>query len=519
MEGRTFRISPFHSLRTQLCVGSIALLLITVVSISYFLIVHQKRILKHEIEKTVVFQGRNIALSSEKALLRSDPEFELFPLVKTILASSAGITSAVITDAEGIIYGARELQHLSKKYEMDVTDYERTPSDILLPDETLYQNDEVFSLRTPVRSLNKIVGYVHLSYSKQGLKDSMHRAFTITMIGSAVALSLGMILSLVLFRRISKPMGLLMEGVHRLGEGRLDTRISCPSRNEFRVLAESFNDMSTRIATAQEELVIKERMDHELEIAREIQGTLIPTRVHEPEGYQVAIFYQSATEVGGDYLDVIPLDRDNISLVMADVSGKGVPGLVVMGMLKIMVHSLVAQGLSPIQLIRELNVSLMKTLKPNMFVTFFIAKLNATTGRVVYSNAGHNPLVIYNRTKKRSEFHRMAGPPLGIFAASQFNTELSEYSIQMEPGSLILQYTDGLNESTNERGEQFSYERIVEICNEKASSGARSLIPHLIEAEQEFRCRSPQADDIALLALSAVAPVGIENFSGSGRGE
>ncbi|MEJ2721682.1 MAG: PP2C family protein-serine/threonine phosphatase [bacterium] len=143
-----------------------------------------------------------------------------------------------------------------------------------------------------------------------------------------------------------------------------------------------------------------------------------------------------------------------------------------------------------------------KNLKPNMFVTFFIAYLNARSGRLVYSNAGHNPVVIFDPSRKRCSFHKMAGPPLGIFPPTEFDMEIEEYEIQLEPGALILQYTDGLNESMNTHGQQFSLNRILSECKRNAVSGAKTLVPCLIDAERKFRGDSPPADDVAVLALS-----------------
>lgn len=516
MQSNRFDISPFHSLRTQLCAGAIALLGITVFSISYFLIDYEKRILRHEIEKSVALQGRNIALSSEKALLRSDPEFELFPLVKNLLGSSNSIRSVVVTDAEGIIYGHSELQRVSQRYEKDLNAYERTPSQVLSPDESLYQDKNAFVLTTPIRSLDKTIGYVHLVYSKEEFNRSVRRAVFITIVLSALALCLGTVLSLLLFRRISEPMKRLMEGVQKLGEGELSTKITLSTRNEFRTLAESFNEMAERIVRAQDELVIKERMQKELEIARDIQATLIPKKVFQPGGYDVGIYYESATEVGGDYIDVIPADSDRLVMVMADVAGKGVPGLVVMAMLKIMVHALVGRTSSPADLLKELNVSIKKTIRPNMFVTLFVGILETKSGEFVYSNAGHNPLVIYDRHRKKCSFHKMAGPPLGIFPARVFNKEIAEYRIRIEPGVLILQYTDGLNESTNDQGQRFGLERIMSICEAYGSDGATSLVPRLARAEQTFRKGSSQMDDIALLALGAKDTVALHQARRAG---
>jgi sigma-B regulation protein RsbU (phosphoserine phosphatase) len=244
-------------------------------------------------------------------------------------------------------------------------------------------------------------------------------------------------------------------------------------------------------------------MQKELEIAREIQATLIPKRIPQPEGFDIALYYEPATEVGGDYADIIPLESGRVVVVMADVSGKGVPGLVVMGMLKIMVHTLLAQGRGPVELVKELNVSINKTMKPNMFVTLFVASLDTDSGELVYSNAGHNPLVIYDPRKKKCALHKMAGPPLGIFPAGVFNKEATEYRLVLEPGMVIVQYTDGLNESANEAGHRFGFDKTISVCEAYGTEGAESIVPALARAEQAFRRGSAQTDDIALIALGA----------------
>jgi len=503
VQAQRSKINPFYSLRTQLCLGAIALLTVTVTSISYFLIDQQRRALTNEIQETVIIQGRNISLGSESALQRHDAESSLAPLVKSFLASASHIKSLVVTDADGIARGHSETGNLSKPYNANMSNLEPIQSDKLRPGETLHQSRNAFVFRTPVRDDGETIGYVHLSYSKKELNDAIHRAFTATLIVSAIALSIGLLLSLWFFRRISRPMGILISGVREIGDGRYSTRISCECKNEFRLLAESFNDMSEKIEDAQETLFNRHKVDQELEIAREIQAALIPRDVPEPDGFSVAVHYKAASQVGGDYLDVIPIDPNNIAIIMADVSGKGVPGLVVMAMLKIMVTTLVARRTPPASLIRQVNIEMKKTLKPNMFVTFFIGYLNSRNGRLVYSNAGHNPMVIYDPVKRRCEFHKMAGPPLGIFPPKQFDLEIEEYELHMTPGSLILQYTDGLNESMNSSGEQFTLDRIMSECRRNALSGPKTLMFCLVEAERKFRGAAAPADDIAVLALGA----------------
>ncbi|MCK5407068.1 MAG: PP2C family protein-serine/threonine phosphatase, partial [Candidatus Krumholzibacteria bacterium] len=319
---------------------------------------------------------------------------------------------------------------------------------------------------------------------------------------SALSLLLGLVLALFFFRRISQPMNVLMAGVNTMAKGNLDVNINMPVKNEFRVLAQAFNEMSFRIAAAQKEHIVKERMDRELEIARDVQHTLLPVEVYTPPGFQIGHHYASATEVGGDYLDVIRVGESKVGLVMADVSGKGVPGLVIMAMVKIMVQNLVAKGTPPKEIVRKLNSALLGNIRRNMFVTFFVAILDSESGSVVFSNAGHNPAVIFNHETLRARFFKMEGPPMGTFPDHVFAEHLHEYRIDLDSGDMLLQYTDGLNESMNENGEQFTLDRILNIVDEHACEGAESLVGRLVRAEAAFRGSAPQSDDLTLLALS-----------------
>lgn len=509
MAGR--RVNPFFSLKMQLVLGAVALLVITTGAVSYLLVVHEKHLLISGIENTVILQGRNIALSSEKALLRSDPEFELFPLVKRILARNDNVESVVITDAYGLIQGDQELTNLSKKYNPLLDDLDEASSDLLMSDESLYHSKSSIVFVTPVRSLGREIGHVHLSYSKKDLHESISSAIDITLICGGVAFGVGIILALLLFRRISDPMDVLLRGVRRIGRGELTTRIRLHTKNEFSVLAESFNEMATKISRAQNELISKERMEKELEIAHDIQSTLIPAQSYKADGFEISFYYKSATQVGGDYVDAVPMDNRHLALIMADVSGKGVPGLVVMAMLKVMVRSLVQTAISPKEIVRRLNISLSENLKPKMFVTFFIAYLNLDTAEITYSNAGHNPVVIFRKASNMCDLHKMAGAPLGIFKDDAFAPLLAEYRLTLEPGDLMFQYTDGLNESANPAGEQFNFHNIVEVSKNYAREGAMALVQRMIVSEEVFRKGAPQQDDITLLALStAESAVGSE---------
>jgi serine phosphatase RsbU (regulator of sigma subunit) len=504
------QVGFFHSLRTQLWLGALLLLGMTVSTISYFLIVNVEKTLTRELEKSVVLLGRNVALSSQRALRRADPELELFPLVKRFMEDQDAIISVTVTDDDGLIQGDRDIANVGKPFHPELSGHVRAFTNIghvSRAGEELYVDEVSYVLRTPVLRHGKSIGDVYLTYSKQELRDDIAEGVRITITVSAAALILALLFALVFSRRISRPMKTMMEGVATLAGGNFDAKLPTSSKNEFGVLANAFNDMAFRIAAAQQDHIVRERMDRELEIARDIQHTLMPHDVSPPENYEIARHYASAMEVGGDYLDIVSAGESQVVLVMADVSGKGVPGLVVMAMIKIMVQDLVAKGATPMEIVRKLNSALLGNIRRNMFVTCFVAILDGDTGTIVFSNAGHNPVLLYDHKTQRARFFKMEGPPLATFPDEVFGEHLHEYRVVLSPGDMLLQYTDGLNESMNDIGEQFTLDRVLGIANKHGHRGAMSLVGHLVRAEAAFRGSAPQSDDLTLMAVSA-APGG-----------
>jgi serine phosphatase RsbU (regulator of sigma subunit) len=494
-----------HSLRTQLFAGAVGLLVVTIAAVGYALIVHQKRLLTREMEQTVALHGRNVALSSAKSLLRADPEFELYPLVTRVLEEVPQIESLVVVDAGGIIQGHADLVMIGRDFTPDLAGYGPAPAAAVRGDERLLEDHGTFVFITPLLNAGHAMGTVYLTYSKGELRAAISAAVRLILGLSAGALAVGLLLSVVFFRHISRPMEIMIEGVGVLAGGNLEARIDMPTKNEFGILADSFNDMARRIRGAQAELVSKERMDRELEIARDIQQSLIPKDVVPPGGYDIGHHYQSANEVGGDYLDVIPLAGGRVGLVMGDVSGKGVPGLVVMAMVKILVQEFFTQSASPRDVLCSLNAALCRHMRRNMFVTMFVAVLDPDRHRVTVSNAGHNPLVIYNAQAGVARMFKMEGVPLGAFCNDEFARTVRDYQLAVAPGDVLLQYTDGLNESRNAAGRAFSLARVRDITSLYGRYGANVVVDKLVVEEKRLREGGPQLDDITLLGVGAVS--------------
>ncbi|MDH5628187.1 MAG: HAMP domain-containing protein, partial [Candidatus Krumholzibacteria bacterium] len=324
----------FQSLRVQLLAGAALLLAITVGAVGYALTLNQRRSLTETMIQTVVLQGRNVALSGEKSLLRPDPEFELCPLVTRVMSEVPDIQLLVVADRNGVVQGHRDPSRVGKPFVYEDGGAIAVASPSVRGDETLRESTSAYLLATPVFGGTSKVGTVYLTVSKRALLEQQRRSLLLTIRLSAAALLAGLLLAVLFFTRISRPMGTLMQGLDALARD-LSFSIVMPTRNEFRVVADAFNRMAREIQGAQRELLAKERLAHEVELARQIQESLVPRSVADAGRFEIGFHYESAYEVGGDYLDIIPVDGSRVFFVMADVSGKGVAGMVVMAMTRV----------------------------------------------------------------------------------------------------------------------------------------------------------------------------------------
>src|SRR5205814_8410912 len=197
----------------------------------------------------------------------------------------------------------------------------------------------------------------------------------------------------------------------RIGRGDLGTPVRLRDRTELGMLADAVNHMAARLRHAQVELVERERLAHELELARQIQSSLLPSRRRVAGPFVIQGSNRAAQEVGGDYFDFFELPDGQIGLAIADVSGKGLAGCMVMSMLSALLRAYRETEASPAALLATLDERLGETLQPGTFVTMFYGVLDPQRGRLVYASAGHSPLLVYRHDGARAETIRTRGIP------------------------------------------------------------------------------------------------------------
>ena len=245
-----------------------------------------------------------------------------------------------------------------------------------------------------------------------------------------------------------------------------------------------------RVAEARE----RERIEHELQVARRIQQASLPKEVPELEGWEITPYYQPAREVGGDFYDFFELQDGWVGVVVGDATGKGVPAALVMASTRSMLRALAQASNSPAEVLRRVNDALVTDIPTNMFVTCFYAILDPESATLSYANAGHD--LPYLHRNGNAEELRARGMPLGLMPGMGYE----EKEITLEAGEATLFYSDGLVEAHDPEGEMFGFPRLSALVAEHGKEN--SLEETLLEELYAFVGEGwEQEDDITLLTL------------------
>ncbi len=278
--------------------------------------------------------------------------------------------------------------------------------------------------------------------------------------------------------------------------------------DELRLLELMANQAAIAIETArlQKGEIELQRTDQELAIGRKIQRSLMPTQNPQLEGYEFAVAYEPARQVGGDFYDYcwIPSDEQKLGLIVGDVAGKGVPAALFMAMCRTNLRAAVLSGRSPTQALKRANELILKDSQAEVFLTTLYALLEPATGRLTYANGGHNrPLLAKASTGEVQEL-AARGIILGQFEQVDFE----QAAIDFAPGDTLILYTDGVTEAINAEQQQFGEQRLRSIVAAFADSGAERIVAAIAEAVHRHAGSQLQADDFTVLAVtrSAASP-------------
>ncbi len=249
----------------------------------------------------------------------------------------------------------------------------------------------------------------------------------------------------------------------------------------------------------QKAVVVRERLETEVQLARQIQKTFLPESLPQFEGWDLAARWKTARQVGGDFYDVFDLPNNRLGLFIADVADKGVPAALFMALTRTLVRAAVLELASPADALRRVNELLIPDTKQGMFVTAVYAVLDMNTNELTYVNAGHNPPLW---VKANGSVERLTRTGVALGAAEEARYRQS--TIQLEAGDNLLMYTDGLTESFNYEGAFYGEERLMQAILACQCSSAQELMDVIEKSLLDFVQDMPPADDLTMLALRRV---------------
>ncbi len=308
-----------------------------------------------------------------------------------------------------------------------------------------------------------------------------------------------------LSRGITGPIVALGAGAARIGSGDLDYRLHVRTGDEIEELADDFNrmagDIQTYIKSLKETTAAKERIESELQVARDIQMNFLkkifPAFPHRSD-FSLYATIEPAREVGGDLYDFGLVDAARLVFYVGDVSDKGVPASLVMAMtMTLMRRASLQPGITPAGILRQVNMALSEDNKTCMFVTPFIGILNLQTGELCFSNAGHNPPLILAANGECRFLALPDGLVLGVMSEAEYRDDTA----RLEPGDMIVTYTDGVTEAMSPGGVLYSDARLRETLAALAGHGVEDTVGGIVASVKVHAAGAPQSDDIAVLAL------------------
>ena len=339
------------------------------------------------------------------------------------------------------------------------------------------------------------------AYASDYIHKKIQGMLLIFIISFSLVLLLAALLIVVIARKITGPLRKLSYGADVIGAGDLDYRVEVRTGDELESLADSFNRMASDLKGHTEELLRtnaeKERIAKELDIARNIQQSFLPEFPPLIEGIEIAAMNLPAREVGGDFYDFIPIGEDKWGLVIADVSGKGVPAALFMALSRTLVRANAVGDISVVETIRRANDLIAEHDRASMFVTLFYGVLDPVKMTLTYVSAGHNPSLMMKSGSSDVVLMRAEGIALGVLR----DIKLEVKEIALDSGDVVLLYTDGVTEAINRAEEQFGVQRLSDLSQQSVNLHADEIIKRIEQTVVEFSEGQPQFDDFTLMVL------------------
>ena len=306
-----------------------------------------------------------------------------------------------------------------------------------------------------------------------------------------------LITGIVLTRTITRSVADLYSATQYVKAGDFSHRVRVERADQLGALSESFNAMAGSVNTLIEEQRKRQRLENEISIAQEVQVQLFPRSVPKIAGVELDASCRAARGVSGDYYDFVPMGNSRVAIALADISGKGISAALLMASVQAALRSqLLFDGAGPIKtadIVGRINQHLYLATAEDRFATFFFAIYDAETRKLHYTNAGHLPPFFICGDKL--EKLETGGTVIGVFDGFKYE----EGVIDMQPGALLIAFSDGLIEPENVYGEEFGTQRLSEVALRSRNAPLHAIVENLLSAPEQWAGSAEQADDMTVI--------------------
>ncbi len=343
----------------------------------------------------------------------------------------------------------------------------------------------------------------YVALSLEGINEAKGSLMWAILLPVFISAMLGVGIAIWISTLITEPIKVLISDINEVSSGNLDHQTRATSRDEVGLLAATFNKMTQALKLAHTQELEAKALEHDLSIASEIQSNLVPKRMLKVPGFDVSAYYRPSKEVGGDYYDFITIDEDNEGIIVADVSGKGVPGSLVMSMARafIRMEAERSRNTSPADTLVRANRMLAQDIKKGMFVTALYCILNKKSREIRVASAGHNPLVVWRAAENQIQLVNPSGIALGFDKGPVFERTVKEEKVALNPGDRVVMYTDGVVEAMNADNQEFGDKRFHQLVKQLGTRDSNQMLNLVIKAIDDYRGDAPQSDDITIVTL------------------
>ncbi len=496
------------TLRVKFSFWTFLIMAVIIAGAFYYIDRRTSQQLHDRLDETVFALTKTITDQAAGHMLRSRSATEFDELVLSYTRANPELRQVVLVNADGeVIAHSDDIRNIRKRYQRP-----EQVVDVVVGQPYRYFSDglKLSYLVQPIEWGSRRLGSTHIIYSTELISEPLRQARYRVIQLTLVLLLFGVLGVYMLSNYFVRPIVQITRRVRRFTSGDLESELPLEGAEEFFEISRAFNEMMTRLRQDRENIVAREKMAKEIELASQIQQTLMPRRLPDIPGLELDAFYRAASIVGGDLYDVFEIAPERYCLVVADVSGKGVPASLVMSMLRTVIQISSVGATSAADTLVRVNDYLCNNMPAGMFITVMLVIYDTALGQMDIVSAGHNPMLYYSAGSGRMDRINPGGMPLGLPVSldGSFEDLLKQVNIKLEDGDGFFIYTDGLTEAADPHGRQFGMDRLAELLSNQFSLGARpelnSLSEEVVGEIDDFAGFTKQTDDITFIIARAV---------------